>query len=139
LRFATILSGDPPPLLTDKRKLGHNKTVRRSRSPFAVGCLRFAEQGSGINPHHSGIDPARLVDVRADPPNGRRPTVNGELRTANGELRSLLRGKTLGKLIPQELRDIASQNLVTVGTEMDLIVLEKGDVQLFIRAKQIGI
>jgi hypothetical protein len=52
LRFATVLSGDSPPLLTDNRKLGHNKRVHRSRfavrsSQFAVGCLRFAEQGSG--------------------------------------------------------------------------------------------
>jgi hypothetical protein len=74
--------------------------------------------------------------VRSDGLNGPWPTVNGELGTANGEL---LGGETLGKLIPQELRDMASQDLVTVGTEMDLIVLEKGDVQLFIRAKQIGI
>jgi hypothetical protein len=43
LRFATLLSGDPPPLLTDNRKLGHNKTVRRSR--FAVRGWLFAFRG----------------------------------------------------------------------------------------------
>src|ERR1700736_4903430 len=116
--------------------LGHNKTVHSSR--FAVRCSRLAVRGNnGVYRPTSWIyRPVDASGVRSDRLNGRWPTVNGVLGTANGEL---LGGKTLGKFVPQELRDMASQNLVTVGTEMDLIVLEKGEVRLFIRAKQIGI
>src|SRR5262245_31891595 len=97
---------DDRSLLGDRRDVGDEERVPRSRSPGSQAPLRVGE-GGGARSGRDGLSPRgspdRAWDGAQDIPPGRGP---------EGRLRPERRGNTMKKLGPEDLLDIAAYEKV---------------------------
>jgi hypothetical protein len=121
------------PLLTQKPALGHKRVygLRFTGCGFRSARLetqRFSIAQAGTKRIRHERPVRRSSESRNPRGDIERPMANCKPECANRlPWNLLLRGQTFGEVVVQKLGNIASQDLVAVGTKVKMVVLEKLD------------